>query len=60
MRVIDEVERIKVCDTCNSKIGFYAYEILHGVNPPFCEEVYYYYIHCPKCKNKMYIRKEEV
>ena len=60
MRIIDEVEHIKVCSICHSKIGFYANEIQRGINPPCCEEIYYYYIRCPKCKNMMYISEEEV
>ena len=58
MRIINEPEITIKCEHCRSMIGYQSHEIKKGINPPFIEEPYYYYIICPKCKKEIYVERK--
>lgn len=58
MRIINEPEITNECKHCGSIIGYQSYEVTKGINPPFIEEPYYYYIICPKCKQEICVERK--
>lgn len=58
MRILNEIEKVTSCSCCHSEIAYFDHEVKRDILPPCCEEVYWYYINCPKCKKEIFIRKE--
>ena len=58
MRIVGETEYTIDCKNCDAKIVYFEHEIKRDILPPCCEELYWCYITCPRCKKEVFIRKE--